>query len=296
MNNFHIARWRQALPEALFDLPVFLLWKRRAKPGKPGKFDKVPHYANGGQRHGANGSPEDRAQLVDIGDAFVAFSRGRFDGIGVALLSDSLFWALDLDNCISDGELSPLAQRVVASETYCERSPSGCGVRALFACKAGADAKNHRAGVEIFDSRAFVTLTGDRLSGDSMLPCAPSLLADILAIVRAGQRTHGGSRAHSDAPPENPALARSVRLPLPMWRRLSNPYPTGCDRSAVAFSIALQLKRGGLTPEQALEIMSAPEILVPALERRTGDIAAARAWMHRYVVLPAFQSEGQHGR
>ena len=70
------------------------------------------------------------------------------------------------------------------------------------------------------------------------------------------------------------------------------------ENVAVSSSIGDMVCRqlGGLTPEQALEIMSAPEILAPALERRTGDIAAARAWMHRYVVLPAFQSESAHGR
>ena len=286
--NAAIARWREALPEDLFDLPVFLLWLRRPKPGKPGKFDKLPHYANGRQRHGVNGSAEDRAQLVEIGDAFAAYALGRYDGIGVALLPDVGFWALDLDNCINDGKFSPLARRVVDTGTYTERSPSGSGVRALFAGKAGADAKNHGAGVETFDSRGFVTLTGDRIGGDSMLPCAPNLLADILATVRAGQRTHSGARVQAPAPPANQRLARSVRLPLSMWRRLMNPYPSGCDRSAVAFSIAIQLARRGLTREQALEVMSAAEVAAPALDRRRGDVASARDWIWRYCVLPAF--------
>jgi hypothetical protein len=291
--NKFIARWREALPEDLFDMTVFLLWLRRPKPGKPGKFDKLPHYANGRQRHGVNGSAEDRAQLVEIGDAFAAYALGRYDGIGLALLPDVGFWALDLDNCINDGKLSPLAHRVVDTGTYTERSPSGSGVRALFAGKAGADAKNHGAGVETFDSRGFVTLTGDRLGGDSMLACAHDLLAEILDTVQAGRRRRNlPSAARADVPPENPSLTCHLNLSARLRVRLAYPYPAGCDRSATAYSIALQLKREGVTAQQTLELLSAPQILVPALERRSGDIAAAREWLWRYVIAPAFATSG----
>jgi hypothetical protein len=67
-----IARWRRELPESLFDLPIFLMWQRRPKPVKPGKFDKIPFWACGRQRYGVNGNPEDRALLVDLGDALAA--------------------------------------------------------------------------------------------------------------------------------------------------------------------------------------------------------------------------------
>lgn len=291
--NAAIARWRTSLPEALFEQRVFLLWIRRAKPNKPGRYDKIPRYASGEQRRGANGSAEDRAQLVDLGDALAAFHRGRYDGIGVALLPDAPFWALDLDSCIDADMFSALAQRVIDCGTYCERSPSGSGLRALFAGKAGIDAKNYGRGVEVFDSRGFVTITGERLAGESLLPCPPALLAEILAIVgversRAARLVHHG---FTDAPPENAALLKDVRLPSHVWRRLVSPYAPGCDRSAAALSIALQLRQHGVTREQALELCSIPEMLVPALERRGGDIESARAWMWKYCVVPAYQEE-----
>lgn len=288
-----IARWREALPEELLEQRIFLLWVRKPKPEKRGKFDKIPRYANGVQRHGTNGSQEDRSQLVDFGDAVVGFRRSRCDGIGIAVLPDAPLWALDLDDCVVVGALSPLAQRVVDSGTYCERSPSGQGVRALFAGKAGVDAKNHDRGVEIFDSRGFVTLTGERISGDTLVICPAALLAEILAIVRS-QKADATNKSPdrgfaTAAPPENAELLQDVKLPPKVWRRLVSPYPEGCDRSAEALSIALQLKRHGLTQEQCLELMCIPEVLVPALERRGGDIERARAWMWRYVLLPAYR-------
>jgi hypothetical protein len=281
----NIAQWRNALPRDLWDLPAFLLWKRTPKPGKPGKFDKLPFYANGVQRNGVNGSKADRARLVDFDTVCAAFKPNKYAGIGIALLPDAPFWALDLDDCIIDGELSPLARRAVATGTYCERSPSGHGVRALFAGKAGADKKNHDAGVELFDSRGFVTLTGDRIAGKRLLSCPAKFHARLLKIVHAGKRT-ADATMRTDAPPKNPALAANVRLPISMWRKLAAPYGPNDDRSAVALSIATRLRDRGLTPEEILELMSEPEVLAPALDRR-GNTASARDWMYRYVVLPA---------
>jgi hypothetical protein len=285
-----ITRWRDALPEELFEQRVFLLWIRRPKPGKPGKFDKIPRYASGRQRHGANGSAEDRAQLVDLGDALLAFKRGLCDGIGVALLRDVHFWALDLDECIDADTLSPLAQQVIGSGTYAELSPSRSGVRALFAGKAGVNRKNHGVGVEVFNDQGFVTLTGERLAGQSILPCPPPLLAEILSTV-GRERIRGPLHRCAVAPPENAELLKGLKLPSHLWRRLVSPYPPGCDRSAVALSIARQMRQHGATAEQALELCAIPEMLVPALERRGGDIESARRWMWAYVIVPAYGSE-----
>jgi hypothetical protein len=281
----NVARWRNTLPKDLWELRAFLLWRRVAKPGKPGKFDKIPVYANGAQRCGVNGSKADRARLVNFDTICTAFARTKYAGIGIALLPKAPFWALDLDDCITEGKLSPLARRAVCTGTYCERSPSGHGVRALFAGKIGANKKNHDVGVELFDSRGFVTLTGDRIGGTSLLPCPTKLAARLLTITHAdkGKTT----TARTDTPPANPALVEDVRLRLAMWRKLAKPYAPKDDRSAVALSIASSLKNCGLTPQQTLELMSEPDVLAPALDRR-GNTESARAWMYRYAVLPAF--------
>jgi hypothetical protein len=289
-----ITRLREHLPEELHRLQAFLCWQKQPKRGKPGKFDKIPYYTHGRKRCGANGSPEDRAQLVDLEAALAAFRRTHyFDGIGMALLAELPVWALDLDDCIDErGNLSTLAQRAVASNTYTERSPSGQGVRALFAGKAGVDAKNHDAGVEVFDSRGFVTLTADRIGGERLLPGPTPLLADLIAIVHAGPAgSPRGAHALPDTPPENPALVDGVEIPSWLLRRLVNPYPPGADRSAVAFHLALDLRREGVSAERAMELMCIDEVIAPALERRGGDPQAARSWMWRYCVAPAYFRE-----
>ncbi|MGH8319786.1 MAG: hypothetical protein ACREUL_17755 [Steroidobacteraceae bacterium] len=110
----------------------------------------------------------------------------------------------------------------------------------------------------MFDSRGFVTVTGESFGSETILPCPSALLEEILSIVRSAK--HKGSAfplSSLPTPAENPALAKPVRLPMELWRRILNPYPGNCDRSAVAFGIAAQLCRSGLTREQALEVMSA---------------------------------------
>lgn len=285
-----IERWRESIPEALWEQQIFLLWQKRPKPGRPGKFDKIPIYANGRQRHGENGSPSDREQLVDFGDALVAYQRSRAHGFGMALLADVPVWALDLDDCIfANGQLSALAQRVILAGSYTEHSPSGRGVRALYAGKAGIDAKNHKVGVEIFDSRGFVTLTGERLGGDTLLPCPTELLNLLVNMVKASKSSNADSALVPCRPrAKEPNAIGCTSLPERVRRRLEAPYASGDDRSAVAYSIALQLARAGITAHEALEIMSVPAVLEPALERRGGDIESARMWMWRYVVLPAY--------
>ncbi|MDA8350998.1 MAG: hypothetical protein M0038_19775 [Pseudomonadota bacterium] len=295
-----IARWRENIPEELWTLPVWLAWIKRPKPNKPGKFDKIPFYTSGRQRHGANGSSADRAQLVEFGDAILAYRDGNYAGIGAAVLPDVAYWPLDLDGCIgANGALSPLAQRVVDSGAYVERSPSGLGLRALFAGKAGLSAKNHAAGVETFNDSGFVTITGDRIAGDdALVPCPAPLLEEILATVRAGGKRGGSPVARTDAPNVENVDLRTVRLPLSTWKRLAHPYQPGADRSAAAYGIAGELAEAGLTPEQALGLMGRPDcdVLAPALERRGGDIQSARAWLWKYCVLPAFEDRRAHGR
>lgn len=289
----NITPWRAVVPKHVRSLRAWVVWKRVPKPDKPGKFDKVPYYSSGHKRYGECGGAADRARLGTFSDALEAYQDGGYAGIGLALLPDAPVWALDLDHCIkSDGALTPLARRVATCGSYVERSPSGTGVRALYRGKAGVDAKNHYAGVEVFDSRGFVTITGDVLGGDSIIRCPPKLLKDILATVRAGKGSAVHAGRPSEVPAKNPALAENVRLPKDVWRRVLNPYPQGCDRSAVAFGLAARLKRAGLSRQETLEVMAATPAFAPALDRRGGNVSSAREWLWRYIVTPAFAGEG----
>ena len=152
-------------PTALRELQGWLIWKLEPNPGG-GRDRKVPYWAAGGRRAGKQGSPDDRAQLVDFETARTAAQSRGFAGVGFALMPDFQIVALDFDHCIDDaGNVHPEVAAVCGS-SYAEVSPSGKGVRAFFRGALG-DLKDHAKsgdpaktfGMEIFSTKGFVTVT-----------------------------------------------------------------------------------------------------------------------------------------
>lgn len=156
-------------PEALRDLPAWLIWRFEDNPGG-GKMRKVPYYATGSKRHGVQGSPADAANLVTFDAAKAAAVRRGYDGVGFAALSQFGICALDFDNCITDGKIHPKVEALLG-ETYAEFSPSGQGIRAFFKGDLG-NGKALRSGdfgMECFSTRGFVTYTGNTLDITELL-------------------------------------------------------------------------------------------------------------------------------
>lgn len=150
------------VPDALKNLPAWLIW--RFEENGTSKPRKVPYYANNTRRHGVQGRPEDRAQLVTFAEATRAAAKRNASGVGFAPHADFNVVALDFDNCIdSQGAIHSDIQSVLGA-SYAERSPSGKGIRALFLGQLG-DLKAHGEpfGFETFSTKGFVTITGDVL-------------------------------------------------------------------------------------------------------------------------------------
>lgn len=151
-------------PSALADLPGWLLWRFEQPPGG-GKPRKIPYYASGRKRHGVQGRPEDREQLVTFEAAKAAAARKGFDGVGFAPMPEWKITALDFDACVKQGRVDRQVEDLIAS-TYAEFSPSGNGVRAFV--RGGLGNKKSLAGesfgFETFSSKGFVTFTGNTLS------------------------------------------------------------------------------------------------------------------------------------
>jgi hypothetical protein len=171
------------VPDAIKTLPAWLIWK--LEPNGTSKPRKVPYYANGTRRHGVQGRPEDRAQLVTFAEATKAAATRNATGVGFAPHADFNIVALDFDNCITeDGSIHPDVQSVLGA-SYAERSPSGKGIRALFAGQLG-DLKAHGEpyGFETFSSKGFVTITGDVLPECELLG-NENTIADVTPEVTA---------------------------------------------------------------------------------------------------------------
>ena len=174
------------------NLKAFLLWKK-GMTKLNGKFDKIPYYANGQKRHGTQGEPTDLANLVTLHEARIALEANpSYAGIGLALRDNLKIVALDLDNCVENGQLKSEFSNLV-SGTYAEVSPSGHGVRLLLRGSGLEDFKNHPEGFELFHSKGFVTLTGNRW------PSSPDNIAQLAdtPIIREAIE-HYGHRGRDD--------------------------------------------------------------------------------------------------
>ena len=162
----YLAKLREAVPEQLRELPVWLAWRSICAPGE--KPRKVPYYCDGAPRHGALDSPEDRARLVTFDQAAATFDPARFTGLGIALGDvpgeEITLAGIDLDDVRED---DPRVLEVLgAAASYAEVSPSGKGIKIFGTGDIGtAKVQRDGAGLEIYSRGRFFTVTGDRVNG-----------------------------------------------------------------------------------------------------------------------------------
>jgi hypothetical protein len=181
-----------ALPMTVRALRRFVVWSYTWKPdnGRPGKWDKPPSLATNPATWASSTNP-DTWRTFD--EARQAVEDGKCDGLGItlgrvqtadpAIADGNRLAAVDLDRCVeSDGSIQPWAQAIVAKlQTYTERSPSGTGIRMLVWTDGLPKGGRKKAGVEMYDSGRYVTLTGQRLPG----PTEPQERTHVLAEVHA---------------------------------------------------------------------------------------------------------------
>lgn len=149
-------------PDALRELPGWLVWK--FKPNGDKKPRKMPYYVGGAARWGAQGTPADRKRLATFDQALAFAVAHGYEGVGFAPMPDFGVTALDFDDCVHDGVIDPVVDKLVAG-TYAEFSPSGNGIRAFVRGSLGTGKSNPKDkstfGFEVFDCNGFVTFTGN---------------------------------------------------------------------------------------------------------------------------------------
>lgn len=84
-------------------------------------------------------------------------------GIAFVLTNHDPYTMIDIDGCVTGGNLSPLASEVIDRlDTYAEFSPSGKGLRLFVHCEAQPPTLK-RPEIEIYSRERFATLTGNTL-------------------------------------------------------------------------------------------------------------------------------------
>ena len=171
-----------AAPDEMRSLPAWLVWRFEYHEGED-RPRKVPYYTIGGKRHGKQGSTEDRQQLTTFDAARTAAARRGFDGVGFVPMPEFNICALDFDHCVTNGQVHPDLEAIV-THTYAEYSPSGTGVRAFVKGNYGnSKARGEPYGFEVFSSKGFVTVTGNRLDITDILG-NENTIADLDGAVR----------------------------------------------------------------------------------------------------------------
>ncbi|MGX9687684.1 phage NrS-1 polymerase family protein [Deinococcus wulumuqiensis] len=95
------------------------------------------------------------------------------DGLGVVL--DDAHVAVDLDDCVMDGQLTAQAAEIVEiMDSYTEVSVSGHGLKILVqGTKPGP--RSRGKGVEIYGEGSYIALTGDRLNDTALRANQPAV-------------------------------------------------------------------------------------------------------------------------
>lgn len=156
-----------ALPAYLKEHGLFCLWRYTWNADK-GKWDKPPFDPNRPNRHAASTNP---ATFASMEKAAAVGRENGFDGLGIGIFG--AVSGIDIDHCISGGELSEMAQEIVsAMDAYTEISPSGEGIRILFLAhdlqydKKVYHIKRDKIGLEIYVAgmtERYLTITGNVL-------------------------------------------------------------------------------------------------------------------------------------
>jgi hypothetical protein len=157
----------ESLPEALRTKPQWM--GTRFERRNDGKIDKPPYRVVSGLPviKADKTNPENWATFEE---AWGAYERGDVDAIGCVVTEDDPFYLVDVDGVIDPdtGEIHPAADEIIHTmRTYAERSCSGMGVHLVGEGKkpewAGCKSKKMGPTVEVYDSKRFVVLTGDRI-------------------------------------------------------------------------------------------------------------------------------------
>lgn len=163
-------------PALLCACKGWLVWRFEDNQ-KGTKPNKVPYYINGRRRHGVNGSPEDAAQLTDFESAKRFAADNNYTGVGFAFLPEFNVTGLDFDNCVLDGVIDPLVERVTLG-TYTEISPSGNGIHAWVQGNLGdrkSGTEGNPFGFELFSTKIWLTFTGNTTELTDLTDCSDTV-------------------------------------------------------------------------------------------------------------------------
>lgn len=155
-------------------------WEAVWKPER-GKFDKVPKVAT---KIDAGVSTKNAWWPFDTavaGYEVLSLVAEHGGGVGFNMTKVRGLVGIDLDKCITDGQIAPWAMEIVTrAASYAEISPSGNGLRIFVKGTVPQDWNDHGRGIEVYAGHEarFLTITGCKLDegADDVQPAPEGFL------------------------------------------------------------------------------------------------------------------------
>ena len=148
------------IPKELIELNQWVAWRESERNNK--KKSKIPIDPHTGRSAKTNHP----STWGSFEEAIERYQQDGLEGVGFVFSETDPFVGIDVDSCI-DGELNAETKKLVETcNSYTEYSPSGSGIHILV--KGQLPAGGRRNGnVEVYDSKRFFTVTGNRLPDSS---------------------------------------------------------------------------------------------------------------------------------
>ena len=169
------------VPAELTAIDRWINWRAETKP--EGTFSKIP--LGDGQKPS---NALDSRNWINFDGAVARYQCDTiFSGIGFVLDGDGIV-GIDVDNVrAGDGEIKTWAAEVVEHvPTYWEVSPSGRGLRAFVRIDGRWRGPKRCGGIEVYDDKRFLTVTGQRTATSSTELLSGADAANALDWLRRG--------------------------------------------------------------------------------------------------------------
>ena len=209
---------QEHIPQELRRCAQWVCWRYvdRGEGKKPDKQPVNPHSSHNLANAGVHW-PNTWTNFEHAYMTYLAYRNRCLRGVGFVLTENDPFVAIDLDNCISAGKISPEAQAIVDSvRSYTEISPSGHGLRILVD-SPGFAGNMRRQTLEVYSHSRFVTITGQHLEGP--LTTIATVEAGVISALIPAEED---SRVNSPSAPMQCDLKRYELDGMALWERIFN--------------------------------------------------------------------------
>ena len=152
------------IPEELKERDQWVVWRGEPDSKNQGKITKIPINPHNGKN--ADTTKPDTWGHFELALSF--YLKKKLSGVGYVFSREDSLTGIDLDQCLTpkNKKLKTRASSIVQKlDSYTEITPGGAGLHIIArGAKPGSRCKKGTAGIEMYDTNRFFTVTGNVFS------------------------------------------------------------------------------------------------------------------------------------